>query len=90
MTSDVLAFHDERPTAGLLVPLMREGKRLAPPTLLADVRQYATDQLAHLPNRLRTLDRCAPYSVTVSPSLQECARALDAKNIRARTPNAVI
>jgi nicotinate phosphoribosyltransferase len=90
MTSDVLAFHDETPTAGLLVPVMRKGKRLAPPTLLADVRQYATDQLADLPNRLRTLDRCDPYSVTVSPSLQECARGLDAQNIRTRTPKAVI
>ena len=54
----------------------------SPATPLADVRQYATDQLAHLPDRLRTLDRSDPYSVTVSPSLQECARALDAQNIR--------
>jgi hypothetical protein len=54
------------------------------------VRQYATNQLADLPNRLRSLDRCDPYSVTVSPSLQECARGLDAQNIRTRTPKAVI
>jgi nicotinate phosphoribosyltransferase len=89
MTSDLLAFHDERSTAGLLVPVMREGKRLAPPTLLADVRRYATDQLAHLPDRLRTLDRCAPYSVIVSSLLQECARGLDAQNIRSQTPTAI-
>jgi nicotinate phosphoribosyltransferase len=85
MTSDVLAFHDETPAAGLLVPVMRKGKRLAQPKPLADVRQYATHQLAHLPSRLRTLDRCAPYPVTISPSLQECARALDVQNVRNRT-----
>jgi nicotinate phosphoribosyltransferase len=85
MTSDVLAFHDETPAAGLLVPVMRKGKRLAQPKPLADVRQYATHQLAHLPNRLRTLDRCAPYPVTISPSLQECARALDVQNVRDST-----
>ena len=55
---------------------------------LADVRQYAADQLAQLPERLRTLDRCRPLSVTVSPSLQECARALDAQNVRPK-PNVI-
>ncbi len=82
MTSDMLTFYDETPGAGLLIPVMRKGKRLAEPTSLADVRQYATHQLAHLPDRLRTLDRCDPYPVTISPSLQECARRLDAENVR--------
>ena len=87
MSSDVLAFHDETSAAGLLVPVMRKGKRLAEAKPLAEVRQYATNQLADLPNRLRTLDRCDPYSVNVSPSLQECARTLDAQNVRSRTAN---
>jgi nicotinate phosphoribosyltransferase len=89
MTSDVLAFHDERSTAGLLVPVMRNGKRLAQPTPLVDVRQYASKQLALLPIRLRTLDRCDPYAVNISPSLQECARGLDAQNVRTRTATTV-
>jgi nicotinate phosphoribosyltransferase len=89
MTSDVLAFHDERSTAGLLVPVMRNGKRLTQPTPLVDVRQYASKQLALLPNRLRTLDRCDPYAVNISPSLQECARGLDAQNVRTRTATTV-
>jgi len=82
MTNDILDFHDRASVAGLLVPVMRKGKRLAQAPPLADVRQYAIDQLAHLPDRLRTLDRCDPYAVTISPSLQECARGLDALNIR--------
>lgn len=82
MTNDILDFHDRASVAGLLVPVMRNGKRLAQAPPLADVRQYAIDQLAHLPDRLRTLDRCDPYAVTISPSLQECARGLDALNIR--------
>jgi nicotinate phosphoribosyltransferase len=85
ITSDVLTFHDETPTGGLLVPVMRNGKRLAQPMPLTEVRQYTTDQLAHLPNRLRSLDRCDPYAVNISPSLQECARGLDAQNVRTRT-----
>jgi nicotinate phosphoribosyltransferase len=90
MTSDILAFHDETSSAGLLVPVMRNGRRLAQPTLLTDVRQYATKQLGQLPNRLRALDRCDPYAVIVSPSLQECARGLDAQNVRTRTATSVI
>ena len=82
MTNDILDFHDRASVTGLLVPVMRNGKRLAQAPPLADVRQYAIDQLAHLPDRLRTLDRCDPYAVTISPSLQECARGLDALNIR--------
>jgi nicotinate phosphoribosyltransferase len=82
MTNDLLDFHDRASVAGLLVPVMRNGKRLVQALPLADVRQYAIDQLAHLPDRLRTLDRCDPYAVTISPSLQECARGLDALNIR--------
>jgi nicotinate phosphoribosyltransferase len=85
MTSDVLAFHDETSAGGLLVPVMRNGARLAQAKPLADVRQYATNQLANLPSRLRTLDRCDPYPVSISPSLQECARALDAQNVRNTT-----
>jgi nicotinate phosphoribosyltransferase len=90
MTSDVLTFHDEMPDTGLLVPVMRKGKRLAKPTPLADVRQYATNQLALLSERLRTLDRCEPYAVTISASLQECARSLDAQNVRIGTSKAVV
>ena len=90
MTNDVLAFHDETSTGGLLVPVMRNGKRLAPPASLTDCREYAVKQLAQLPDRLRTLERSDPYTVNVSPALQECARGLDAQNVRTRTATTVI
>jgi nicotinate phosphoribosyltransferase len=90
MTSDVLTFHDETPGSGLLVPVMGKGKRLAKPTPLADVRHYATSQLALLSEPLQTLDRCEPYAVTISGSLQECARSLDAQNLRIGASKAVI
>jgi nicotinate phosphoribosyltransferase len=89
MTSDVLAFHDETPAAGLLVPVMRKGERLAEPTPLTDVRAYATNQLGRLSDRLRTLDRCDPYPVIISPLLQESARALDAQYVRTRSAKIV-
>ena len=91
MTSDILDFHDESANRGFTRSCHARGQAARPgQRRWRTCAQYATDQLAHLPNRLRTLDRCDPYAVTISPSLQECARALDAQNIRARTPNAVI
>jgi nicotinate phosphoribosyltransferase len=87
MTNDVLTLQDETLAAeGLLAPVMRGGKRLAKPPPLADLRQYSAVQLAHLPDRLRTLDRCEPYTVTISASLRECARALDEQNISKEIP----
>ncbi len=85
MKSDALTLHDERPGAGLLIPVMRNGKRLAKPLPLADVRRFAATQLAQLPDGLRALDQSEPYPVAVSSSLQECARALDAQNVRSRS-----
>ena len=50
------------------------------PQPLANVRQHNANQLSQLPDRLRSLDRTDPYPGTISPSLQECARALDERN----------
>ncbi len=88
MTNDILTFHDEAQAAsgGLLVPAMRGGKRLAAAQPLANARQYAATQLEQLPERLRSLDRCEPYRVTISAALQECAHALDAQNVPRETP----
>lgn len=86
MTSDALTFHNERLAGeGLLVPVMRGGKRLTRPQSLADLRQHAATQLARLPESLRILDRTEPFPVTISSSLQESARALDEQNVRKQT-----
>lgn len=82
LASDVLTFHHETSEAdGLLVPVMRGGKRLAKPQPLAALRQHAANQLAQLPDRLRTLDRAEPFAVTISASLRDCVRSLDERNV---------
>jgi nicotinate phosphoribosyltransferase len=90
MVSDVLTFRHEAPDAdGLLVPVMRGGKRLAKPQPLAALRQHAATQLARLPDRLRTLDGAEPFAVTISASLRDCVRALDEWNVKSQTLNLV-
>jgi nicotinate phosphoribosyltransferase len=86
MTNDVLAFHDEPGTTlGLLVPVMRRGKRVAESRPLADIRQDTASQLEQLPDRLRSLDPSDPYPVTISKALRDCAQALDRQYVQQAT-----
>jgi nicotinate phosphoribosyltransferase len=78
IASDVLAFRQEAlPAEALLIPVMRDGKRLASPQPLSSLRQYAATQLARLPDSLRTLDRSEPFKVAISESVRQCADELD-------------
>jgi hypothetical protein len=52
-------------------------KRLDPPKPLSALRERAADQLARLPNTLRTLDQAAPFEVKVSDALRSLALAMD-------------
>jgi nicotinate phosphoribosyltransferase len=63
----------------LLVPVMRGGKRLASPLPLSSLRQHTATQLTRLPDRLRLLDASDPFRISISRSLKESARALDAQ-----------
>ena len=75
---DVLAFRQEAlPAEALLIPVMRDGKRLASPEPLSSLRQYTATQLARLPDGLRALDRSEPFKVAISESVRQCAGELD-------------
>ncbi len=54
---------------------MTRGKRLSAPTPLAEIREYAAENLARLPSPLKTLRETAPYPVRQS----EAIRALQSK-----------
>jgi nicotinate phosphoribosyltransferase len=74
---DVVALEGEPfPGAPLLVPVMREGRRLVQPSL-EESRRYARVQLEALPRALRSLDPAPPYSVRLSEGLRALAAALD-------------
>jgi nicotinate phosphoribosyltransferase len=69
------------PAAGtpLVVPIMRDGRRLAPPEPLAAARARLQQALAGLPAPLRGLDDAAPYPVTIAPALHALAAEVDAR-----------
>ena len=78
MIGDVLTLREDRQDGEpLLIPTLRSGKRLDPPKPLSALRDCAADQLARLPNELRTLDRAAPFEVKVSDMLRSLALAVD-------------
>ncbi len=71
---DVIACGDEDPVGRpLLVPIMREGKRLSAGKVdLTTARQYAQEQIARLPERVRAIAPAdPPYPVEVSQKLAD-------------------
>jgi nicotinate phosphoribosyltransferase len=71
---DVIGCDDEDPVGRpLLVPMMRNGKRLPEGTVdLTTARQYAQEQIARLPERVRAITPAdPPYPVEVSRKLSD-------------------
>nr|VFJ46882.1 MAG: nicotinate phosphoribosyltransferase [Candidatus Kentron sp. DK] len=61
---------EEMPGRPLLAQVMRAGKRLGEPTDIGSIRDYAREQVARLPARIRGIDTAAPpYPVDVSVAL---------------------
>jgi len=79
MAGDVLTTVDDASQAGeaLIRPMMRQGRRVAPPPRLAASQAHAAEQLARLPKRLRALEPAPPYEAAVSDRLQQLARKAD-------------
>ena len=71
-TGDTIARADEDlPGRPLLEPVMREGRRLVPPSAdLAEIRSYAAEQIARLPDAVHGLPEAdLSYPVDISPKL---------------------
>ncbi len=78
MAGDVLTLEtDPQPGEVLILPMMRNGKRVQAPETLEDIRRRAAEQLQRLPRRLRELEDAPPCPVTVAPALRELAVAVD-------------
>lgn len=75
---DVVTTHDDQlPGEPLLVPLVKQGRRLGQFVELTESRQRVATQLDRLSRSLRQLDTVAPYEVRISQSLQNLATAVD-------------
>lgn len=73
----VTTVQDRQEGAPLLQSVMKEGRRVAPPPALAEVRQQVAAQLARLPESLRVLETAPPYEVRISSALQDLAHSVD-------------
>jgi nicotinate phosphoribosyltransferase len=78
--ADVLTtIADDSPAgAPLLVAVMRDGRRVHASPPLAEARRRAAEQIAMLPESIRSLDPAAPYQVSISRRLRALAEAVDA------------
>jgi nicotinate phosphoribosyltransferase len=61
----------------LLVPVMKDGRRLARAPSLTELRRRTATQLARLPESLRTLGTVPAYEVQISPALRILAQTVD-------------
>jgi len=79
MRGDVLSLEDDRQDGETLVkPVMRGGKRVAPASSLAQIRERAVRDLARLPEPLRRLESSVAYPVEISAKLKALAAQTDA------------
>ena len=77
MAGDLVALADEsHDGAALLVPVMRNGKRVDTRPSLSRIREFASTNLLQLPGDLAAL-RPAPYPVEIAATLQALAQACD-------------
>lgn len=77
---DVLTLEDDpQPGTPLLVPVLRQGRLVAPLPALEQARANAAAQLAALPQAHRALDPAPQYSVGVSEALRRMAAEVDAR-----------
>ncbi len=78
MCGDVLTIEgDTHGGEALIVPVMRDGKRIAPAPSLADIRARAARDLARLPQPLARLETGADYPVKVADALVALAQEAD-------------
>jgi nicotinate phosphoribosyltransferase len=75
---DLLALESD-PGGGdsLILPVMRQGRRLAPAEDLATIRERLIVQLERLPEGVKRLRDPAPYPVRISEALQDLAAEVD-------------
>jgi nicotinate phosphoribosyltransferase len=75
---DIVTTHDDQlPGEPLLQLVMKNGRRLAHPPGLAELRRHAAAQLGQLPEPLRALETVPAYDVRISPALQSLVQTVD-------------
>jgi nicotinate phosphoribosyltransferase len=65
----------------LIQPVMRAGRRIAPPVPLNESRARALRELSRLPEALKQLAHAPEYPVRISQAIQQLAREVDDKQL---------
>lgn len=79
MLGDIISLEsDPQPGEPLLVPAMRNGRRLFPQPMLEEARSHAARNLRQLPVALAMLEDDRNYPVEIAPALHQLAEAVDA------------
>jgi len=85
MAGDTISLADDRQDGEpLLVPFMRDGRRVGPAQTLAQGRERVARELERLPAPLRRLDRAGPYPVAIGDALKRLAAEVDRRLASAR------
>jgi len=84
---DKIALEGEPPNGGapLLVEVMREGRRTREQEPIAALHDRCVEQIAHLPERYRRVDRTAEYPVRYSKELEKLLESIR-KRVRRSAP----
>jgi nicotinate phosphoribosyltransferase len=83
IAADIVSVEgDNQPGEPLLVPVMRDGQRLAPAATLDEIRSHAAGSLAHLPEGLRQLREPFDYPVEIAHALYELAAQVDRDTLK--------
>jgi nicotinate phosphoribosyltransferase len=83
MAGDTISLADDRQEGEpLLVPAMREGRRLEPAQSLAQARERVARELERLPEPLRGLAHAKAYPVVVGDALKRLAADVDRRLAR--------
>lgn len=78
LAKDIVTLADDPQEGEALVqPVMRGGRRLAPPSPLSELRERAVSDLARLPEHLRHLQEGPPVPVKISAALSDLAKKVD-------------
>jgi nicotinate phosphoribosyltransferase len=83
ISGDVLGLEsDPRDGERLILPVMKQGRRIGRAASLRELRENTLEQLKRLPNAPRRIEPAPPYPVTVADSVRELTRALDAQEAK--------
>ena len=81
MSFDLLTIEgDEAEGEPLLIPVMRDGKKVSSSPALAEIRKYALAQIRRLPKPLKRLIKGQIYPVQISNPLRDLAMDVDERN----------